>query len=242
MGFQSLFSKLKKKLKHLGSKRKPGGTGAGADGEGADPAGLVPQPVPYLAAGGGHDGGQGGSNADGCQVHSIDKPPRPDNPETVPNDEEGGVGDVDRWEGGATDEGEGKEFHSRLLAPSIPCSREPDGVWAPSFQLLPLIVPSDNIGTPAIPDCILEVPHPGEAGEAVEPSTTTDENTLGRDIFATVDLLCGVRDCANAFSPLRSIAGTLCFILEKCKVWQAPVYSICNAYSHSSKQSWIYKP
>lgn len=35
-------------------------------------------------------------------------------------------------------------------------------------------------------------------------------------------LLCGVRDSADAFPPLKSVVGGLCFILENYEVWFAP--------------------
>ena len=60
---------------------------------------------------------------------------------------------------------------------------------------------------------------------------------------ATVKLLRGVRDSANSFGPLRSIARTLCFILETCEV--CPPSHMClihSAYRHFSKQRWIYEP
>jgi len=36
-------------------------------------------------------------------------------------------------------------------------------------------------------------------------------------------LLRGVRDSADAFPPLKSVAGGLCFILENCEVWPPPI-------------------
>ena len=49
------------------------------------------------------------------------------------------------------------------------------------------------------------------AGERVDSSAST--------AFATAKLLLrGVRDAADAFGPLKSVAGGLCFILENCEV------------------------
>ena len=40
--------------------------------------------------------------------------------------------------------------------------------------------------------------------------------------FATAKLLLrGVRDSADAFGPLKSVAGGLCFVLENCEVWSS---------------------
>ena len=45
--------------------------------------------------------------------------------------------------------------------------------------------------------------------------------------YATAKLLLrGVRDSADAFGPLKSVAGGLCFILENCEVWSSPARTI----------------
>ena len=87
------------------------------------------------------------------------------------------------------------------------------------FRLLPLIIPSDNGGTPTIPDQAPEVLHPDKN---VEPGPTVDEHKSNwkPTAFATTKLLLrGVRDFADAFGPLKSVAGGLCFILDNCEVW-----------------------
>ena len=83
--------------------------GSGTDGEGVDPAGSLPRPVPYVVAGG-HDRGEGGSNAGGRQVHSRDQLPQSGKPETASNDKEGGEADIG-----------GREFGRRLsyLRPDV---------------------------------------------------------------------------------------------------------------------------
>ena len=65
--------------------------------------------------------------------------------------------------------------------------------------------------------------------ENTEPSAVADEkkSSLKSTAFATAKLLLrGVRDSADAFGPLKSVAGGLCFILENCEVWPIPVYPI----------------
>ena len=86
-----------------------------------------------------------------------------------------------------------------------------------AIQLLPLIIPSDNIGA-TFPDYAQEVPY---QGKSAEPSATTDTTTLGgrSAVSATVKLLQVVRDSTNGFGPLKSVAGGLCLILENCDVW-----------------------
>ena len=57
--------------------------------------------------------------------------------------------------------------------------------------------------------------------ESVEPSAAEDENKSGWKSTASSSarlLLRGVRDSADAFGPLKSVAGGLCFILENCEV------------------------
>ena len=61
--------------------------------------------------------------------------------------------------------------------------------------------------------------------EDAEPSAATneDKSSLKSTAFATAKLLLrGVRDAADAFGPLKSVAGGLCFILENCEVWLSP--------------------
>jgi len=62
---------------------------------------------------------------------------------------------------------------------------------------------------------------PNADDKRVELSTASDENK--RDWTSTAAasaklLLRGVRDSADAFGPLKSVAGGLCFILENCEV------------------------
>ena len=91
-----------------------------------------------------------------------------------------------------------------------------------SSQLVYLIVPSDNTDTPAVPD---HVPEDLRSNESAEPNTAANEKKSGwrSTASATAKLvLRGVRDTADAFGPLKSVAGGLCFILENCEVWLSP--------------------
>ena len=54
-------------------------------------------------------------------------------------------------------------------------------------------------------------------------------------------LLRGVRDSSDAFGPLKSVAGGLCFILENCEVRPPRSYSARNAYRCLSEQRPINK-
>ena len=79
--------------------------------------------------------------------------------------------------------------------------------------------------------------------ENVEPSVAADEN--GSDWKAVVSstaklLLRGVRDSADAFPPLKSVAGGLCFILENYEVRSPPhrlSTKLTGAPANEGKQS-----
>ena len=61
----------------------------------------------------------------------------------------------------------------------------------------------------------------GAGGESVELSVAADEKKPGWKSTASSSaklLLRGVRDSVDAFGPLKSVAGGLCFILENCEV------------------------
>ena len=67
-----------------------------------------------------------------------------------------------------------------------------------------------------------EVNEPNAGDERAEPSAAPDENKpdWGSTASASAKLLLrGVRDSADAFGPLKAVAGGLCFILENCEVW-----------------------
>jgi len=54
-----------------------------------------------------------------------------------------------------------------------------------------------------------------------------DEATSGGGSTVTIGLLRVVRDSANGFGPLKSIAGELCLVLESCKVL-SPFNRLCS--------------
>jgi len=244
------FSKLKKKVKHrlAGKKHKPGGGEAGTDGEIVDASSSLPQPEPHVVA---TDEDGSGANADGRQACSTDPPPQPDEPGPVP----AGGSETDQGEAGADVGGRevSKSYpHPRLdigAAMGSESGRGDDGggkeggwktngVWTWLFQLLPLIVlPDDGDGSAVLGD-IPEIPHPDKS---TEPSATMDGTTSdGRSLpSATAKLLCGVRDSKNGFDPLKSLAGSLCLILENCKVWLPSHAFNPQCLCPASKQGWM---
>ena len=88
-------------------------------------------------------------------------------------------------------------------------------MWMRLLQLLCLIVLSDNANTSAVPDPVSGDIRPNENAE---PSAAADENKSSTASATAKLLLRGVRDSADAFGPLKSVAGGLCFILDNCEV------------------------
>jgi len=82
--------------------------------------------------------------------------------------------------------------------------------------VIPLTVSSAHIDTPAVPDHAQEVLRPNEG----QPSGA-DENRSNLKSLASSTakiFLRGVNESADAFPPLKSVAGGLCYILENCEV------------------------
>ena len=76
-----------------------------------------------------------------------------------------------------------------------------------------------------------------------EPRAATDENKSGWKSMASSSaklLLRGVRDSADAFAPLKSVAGGLCFILENCEVCFLPRFlstTLIGPAAHEGEQT-----
>jgi hypothetical protein len=74
-------------------------------------------------------------------------------------------------------------------------------------------------GTSAVVEHAQEGLHPNEGAK---PDAAADEKKSDWKSTASATaklLLRGVRDSADAFGPLKAVAGGLCFILENCEVW-----------------------
>jgi len=224
------FSRLKKGIKRR-FKRESGRTGAGVHGKGVDPAGPPPRAESPVVAGGRHNRDGNEANADERRVRSMDRPQRPDEPESVPA--RGSESDQERNERGrGGNDGKGKRVERVYPSPStapISHSGTPDSTWAWLFWLLSLIIPSDSVDTSVSLDRVTAVPRPDNSDER---SVVADENKPGWESngFTTAELLRGVRDSADAFGPLKSFAGGLCFILENYEVRSSSTSTIRNAY------------
>ena len=198
-------SKLKKDFKHRlgGKKREQDRAGANTAEEGVgSPASLL-RPGPRAE--------DGKFSTDVSQVCSGDPSPHPE-PVTA---DEGRLEDPPRKEvdinqevsrsppsldpdaGGAAGSGPGQEIKLAYSPPSvtpIAPKPEPDSTWTLPPRLLCLIILLDK---------------------AADKKNSSWKSTA----FATAKLLLrGVRDSADAFGPLKSVAGGLCFILENCEV------------------------
>ena len=121
-------------------------------------------------------------------------------------------------EGNDADGGEVGRVHPSPSTTSILHSGKPDSTWIWVFLPLPLIIPLRNAGTSPIPD---RGPATVLTEESAGPGAVADGNksNLKSTASATAKLILrGVSDAADAFGPLKSVAGGLCFILENCEV------------------------
>lgn len=139
------------------------------------------------------------------------------------------------WSGSSQDgnSANGKKVERNYPSPSTTLvlhSGTPDSMQTQLFWLLPLIVPPDNVDTSVIPDCVAVVPHPNESARRRAAVDKNNPNRKSNTFTMAKLLLCGVRDSADAFSPLKSIAGGLCFILENYKVQPSSISIVCSAY------------
>ena len=78
-----------------------------------------------------------------------------------------------------------------------------------------------NPDTSSVPNRVPE----DRSNESAEQKVAADEKKPNwkSTVSATAKLILrGVRDSADAFGPLKSVAGGLCFILENCEVWPSP--------------------
>ena len=219
-------SKLKTDFRHRvgGKKRGPDKARTDAAGETAGLSPSLTRPDPRGTASGQDEEGSGISTGV-SQARSRDRSPQPepvqadgggDNPQEREADADKkragqshlrlapDVGDV----GGSKLSREIKQGSSPLIS-SVPPKPEPDSTWTLSPQQPRLITLLDNTDTAAVPDHVQGNPRPNEN---TEPRAATKENkpSWKSTALATAKLLLrGVRDSADAFGPLKSVAGGL---------------------------------
>ena len=228
--------KVKERL--TGKKGKKDKAGANITDESISPSSSFLRPVPHIAAAC-HDGEGSRTSADTPHVHSRDRSPQP---EAVvaggrDNDGEGNQADVDEKLAGRGHSCPEPNVETAVggrpgptevgpldPSPSTPIlhGAKPESTWTRLFRLPYLIVPSDDTEPSAVPD---QVPGVVGADESVEPGpAASDEKSDWRStaVAAAKLLLRGVRDSADAFGPLKSVAGGLCFVLDNYEVRPAP--------------------
>ena len=234
--------KLKQRLR--GRKNKPEKTGAdNAEGR-VDSSSSFLQSVPHISTGG-HDGAGSRASTDERQAHSRDRSPQPEsvsvgereeeaddekevNKEHSPPDPDFGV------VGDGEPVGEAERVHAPPSSPSTPPpTGEPESMRTHSFRMLYLTILSGNAKT-AIPDHATGNIHPNEN---TEPSVANEKKSDWKSTAsATAKLILrGVRDSADAFPPLKSVAGGLCFILENCEVGPPP--HTLQRFLHASQRT-----
>ena len=126
--------------------------------------------------------------------------------------------DVEVAAGGGPSQ-EDERAYPPLPVASIPRKQEPGGMWTLSPQLLYLTVPLHNTDASAVPDHTQKESRFDENTES-NAAANGKKSSWKSTAYATAKLLLyGVRDSADAFAPLKSVAGGLCFILENCEVW-----------------------
>ena len=221
-GILNSLTKQGKKLKHRlrGKEYKPDKRESNAAGEVVDSLGSLLRPEPRVAAGG-HDGEESGISTGGSD--EVQKRREADVDEEEVGHSHSHLDPDVKVTAGSGPSQEVEQVYPSPPIPSIPPTGElADSTRKFSFQLLYLIVPSDNADASAIPDHVLEgVP----SDKTTEPSTATNENKSNwrsTTSAAAKLLLRGVRDSADAFGPLKSVAGGLCFILENREVRPSP--------------------
>ena len=210
-------TKKGRKFKQLmkGKKNKPDKTGVNTAKESIDSSGSLLRPVPHTAAGS-HGGGGSRTSTDERDNHSRDRSPQP---ESVSVLEREAVADEKEASEGRSRQGgrEAEGVHPSLSSTSIPHTGEPESAPTLSFYIPHLTVLPGNADTAA----------PDHAPEGIRLSENTESSAAANKkkpdwkstASATAKLILrGVRDSADAFGPLKSVAGGLCFILENCEV------------------------
>ena len=81
-----------------------------------------------------------------------------------------------------------------------------------------LIVPSDNTEPSTSPERVPEVVITDQSTKPGPAASEEKSNWRSTAVAAAKLLLRGVRDSADAFGPLKSVAGGLCFVLDNYEV------------------------
>ena len=229
-GVRKPFSKMRKGFKHrFGSKRRePDGAETNIAGESVSSSASFLRPDHHVVVSGhGEEGSRIGTDVSQAHPRDLSHPEPMQADEGHIDDPPGEEVDVDEKEVGRGDSnldpGVGGAVGS---SPGRVIKQEPDSTWTLSPQLPCLTIRLGNADIPAVHD---HTPQDLRSDEDAEPSAAANEkkSSWKSTAFATTKLLLrGVRDSADAFGPLKSVAGGLCFILENCEVCPSPAYAI----------------
>ena len=79
--------------------------------------------------------------------------------------------------------------------------------------------------------------NPGSPNPAVGTSAIDDKRLDIKSLASSGAkfILRAVKESADAFGPLKSVAGGLCFILDNCEVRHSPTFAVPDIYKHPSK-------
>ena len=139
-----------------------------------------------------------------------------------------GGNEAKRERGEANVDDKGVKLQDPDVEPLGASGHKLDGMSTPSYLLLSLMaIPQNCVDTATITDPSETRSDGNTQSNALDEKKSNWKSTLS----STAKLLLrGVRDTADAFGPLKSVAGGLCFILENCEVYPIPSRVICNIY------------
>lgn len=106
-----------------------------------------------------------------------------------------------------------------------------------SLKLFSLDNPERPSGSNRPPSGKIENTNQGTSDPILKPSAM-DENKLHLKTLASSGarlILNGVKESADAFGPLKSVTGGLCFIMDNCEVRHLPASIAHNPYRQTSK-------
>ena len=235
-GIRSSFSKLKKDVKYRlrGKKHTPDKVGAGTAEDRVDSSSSLLRPEPHITASG-DSGGGSRTSADVRQTRSRDP-----SPQSKPILTDGGNEDPQRGNAGVDE----KEFSHRDSGldsdTEVAVGSEPNqGVR--SSPSPPSLSNEAGLGggcssSTSLPYLIISSPS-DDVDTAAPSSAVHKKSDRKSTAFAAAKLLLrGVRDSADAFGPLKSVVGGLCFILENCEVRLSPQTLNRNSYRHPANE------
>ena len=123
--------------------------------------------------------------------------------------------------------GTGTDSPSFPTSHSTPHAQDSKSAWTAPSQMIHLTSPFPRIIDYSAADPIGSLPSHTQGGQSGSPENVIEQDAVGEgksDLGSLVAsaaklTLRGVREAADAFPPLKAVAGGLCFILDNCEVW-----------------------